>query len=208
VENNLVFTPLSLNGARQIKYYFRTSTGNSTVLMRCHNYGGYVTVNGANYVIWFSYPSILTSCAPSIHFRVIISRGPYVCANNIRFCQIGNGARRAVPLRYINGRNDYFSASTLRRSQSRMFRVSQLFSQIAVSTQRTTFLVFLPPYRPFFYFFFTVEATLSTVFDGWRTWLFKYYIAHSRISAVSGRNCEWSDSSKRVREEGTDASVP
>ena len=31
MENNLIFTPLSLNGmrARQIKYYFHTSTGNS-----------------------------------------------------------------------------------------------------------------------------------------------------------------------------------
>lgn len=77
---------------------FAPSTGNSTVLMRCHNYGGYITV--ANCVIRFCYSSISTSRARSIHFQVIISRGPYVCANNIRFCQIGNGARRGAPFRY------------------------------------------------------------------------------------------------------------
>lgn len=50
----------------------------------------------------------------TIHFRVIISHmATYVCANNFRFRQIGN---RVASFRYINARNDYFSAFSLRRS--------------------------------------------------------------------------------------------
>lgn len=42
--------------ARKIKYYFRTPTGNSMLLMRCHNYGDYVTVNGKlRYLIFPSF---------------------------------------------------------------------------------------------------------------------------------------------------------
>lgn len=142
--------------ARQIKYYFHTSTGNSTVLMRYHNYGNYVTVNGKLRYLVFPPFDFDVVRAKSITFpSYYLTRPVCVCANNIRFSQIGNGVHCVALLRYINGRNDYFSASSLR--QLRIFCVSQLFWQIVASILQAVSLNLFVRINPFLYFFFLLS---------------------------------------------------
>jgi len=64
-----------------------------------------------------------------------------------------------APLRYINDRNDYFSASSLRRSQPDVLRVA-IISQIVVSTLQTMFLVFFARINPFFFYISSLLSRL------------------------------------------------
>jgi hypothetical protein len=115
-ENNLVTRfSLSLSLSLSLSRWCRLNTifarrlGNSTVLMRCHNYRDYVTVNGKlRYSIVHLSPPFDTDGPYEVQISKLLSHAVRMSAITSVFARLETNSPRCTA-RHINGPNSYFS---------------------------------------------------------------------------------------------------